>query len=359
MKRLEELGEFSLLSVEDDAFNQELATAIFEDMPNINIYQASDGEEGLKIVKSKQVDIIMLDLMMPKVSGLELLKILKESKDYSSIPVIVVTSKSHEKTTTYKLGADDFISKPYNPEELKLRVFNQLRIKRFNDLIGNINSYSKDNLNYLKDAIDIIDNSQKQLLNILGNMAHESGFYNKNSSKRLGEYAKLLGYLHGLNSTEADNLYYSMSIYDIGLLRIPKEQLDREDSKIFRKHPELGLEILEDIKETTLISMAKKVILYHHENWDGTGYPYKMQGTEIPIYAQIASLVDFFDKLTIHRIYTTNTVTVMEALDIIKRERGLMFNPELVDLFVRNFTKFVDIKERFNIVPTRKNYIKV
>ncbi len=348
MKKLEDLGEFTLLSVEDDAFNQELATAIFEDMPNINIYQASDGEEGLKIIKNNQVDIIMLDLMMPKVSGLELLKMLKENSEYSSIPVIVVTSKSHEKTTTYKLGADDFISKPYNPEELKLRVFNQLRIKRFNDLIGDIHSSSKDNIDYLKNAIDIIDNSQKQLLNIIGNMAHENGFYNKNTSKRLGEYAKLLGHLYGLNSTEADNLYYTMSIYDIGLLRIPKEQLDREDSKIFKKHPELGLEILEDIKETTLISMAKKVILYHHENWDGTGYPYKMEGTEIPIYAQIASLVDFFDKLTTHRVYTNGVVNLMEAVDIIKRERGLMFNPELVDLFIRNFTKFRDIKERLS-----------
>jgi len=179
-------------------------------------------------------------------------------------------------------------------------------------------------------------------------MAHENGVYNKNTSKRLGEYAKLLGHLYGLNSTEADNIYYAMSIYDIGLLRIPREQLDREDSKIFRKHPELGLEILEDIKETTLINMAKRVILYHHENWDGTGYPYRMEGTEIPIYAQIASLVDFFDKLTTHRVYTNNIVSVTEALDIIKRERGLMFNPELVDLFTRNFTKFTDIKDRLS-----------
>ncbi len=348
MKKLENLGEFTLLSIEDDAFNQELATAIFEDIPNITIYLASDGQEGLDIIKSKKIDIILLDLMMPKVSGLELLRIIKRDSRYSSIPVIVVTSKSHEKTTTYKLGADDFISKPYNPEELKLRVFNQLRIKKFNDLIGNISSSAQDNIDYLKDAIDIVDNSQKQLLNILGNMVHENGFYNKNTSKRLGEYAKLLGHLYGLNSTEADNIYYTMSIYDIGLLRIPKEQLDREDTKIFKKHPELGLEILEDIKETTLINMAKKVTLYHHENWDGTGYPYRMQGTEIPIYAQIASLVDFFDKLTTHRVYTTNTVSVMEALDIIKRERGLMFNPELVDLFIRNFTKFTDIKDRLS-----------
>ena len=355
MKKLEELGEFTLLSVEDDAFNQELATATFDDAPNINIYQALDGEEGLKIIEKYPIDIILLDLMMPNMNGLELLKKIKEHPTYSIIPVIVVTSKSEEKTTTYKLGADDFISKPYNPEELKLRVFNHLRVKKFYDLMHNIKDNSKsrtssspDNLCYLKEAVEVIDNSQKQLLNKLGNMAHENGYYNKNTSKRLGEYAKLLGHLYGLNSIESDNLYYTMSIYDIGLLRITKEQLITEDSRIFKTHTELGVEILEDIKETTLISMAKKVILYHHENWDGTGYPYKMRGTEIPICSQIAGVVDFFDKLTIHRIYTNNIMNSLEALEVMKRERGFMFNPELLDIFINNFEQFKSIKDRLS-----------
>ncbi len=355
MKKLEELGEFTLLSVEDDAFNQELATATFDDAQNINIYQASDGEEGLKLIEKYPMDIILLDLMMPNMNGLEFLEKIKKHPKYSIIPIIVVTSKSEEKTTTYKLGADDFISKPYNPEELKLRVFNHLRVKKFYDLMHNIKDNSKlrtkdssDNLCYLKEAVEVIDNSQKQLLNKLGNMAHENGYHNENTSKRLGAYAKLLGHLYGLNSIESDNLYYTMSIYDIGLLRIPKEYLTSEDSKIFKTHTELGLEILEDIKETTLISMAKKVILYHHENWDGTGYPYKMRGTEIPICSQIAGLVDFFDKLTISRVYTNRVMSSIEALDVIKRERGLMFNPELLDIFVNNFEQFRTIKDRLS-----------
>jgi len=154
--------------------------------------------------------------------------------------VLVVTSKSEEKTTAYKLGADDFISKPYNPEELKLRVFNHLRVKKFTDIMKTIkdNSDSSDTLSYLKEAVDIIDNSQKQLLNRLGSLAHENGYSNANSSKRLGEYAKILAYIYGLNSKNIDNLYYSMSIYDIGLIRIPKGEL-KEDSKVFKTHPEL------------------------------------------------------------------------------------------------------------------------
>lgn len=139
MKKLKELGDFSLLSIEDDAFNQELAIAVFDDINNISIYRASDGKEGLDILQKNSIDIILLDLLMPKMSGLELLKMLKTDSLYSNIPIIVITSKADEKTVTYKLGADDFISKPYHPEELKLRVFNHLRIKQFNELLNQKN----------------------------------------------------------------------------------------------------------------------------------------------------------------------------------------------------------------------------
>ncbi len=139
MKKLKELGDFSLLSIEDDAFNQELAIAVFDDINNISIYRASDGKEGLNIIQKNSIDIILLDLLMPKMSGLELLKMLKTDNLYSHIPIIVITSKADEKTVTYKLGADDFISKPYHPEELKLRVFNHLRIKQFNELLNQKN----------------------------------------------------------------------------------------------------------------------------------------------------------------------------------------------------------------------------
>jgi len=139
VKKLKELGDFSLLSIEDDAFNQELAIAVFDDINNISIYRASDGKEGLDILQKNSIDIILLDLLMPKMSGLELLKMLKTDSLYSNIPIIVITSKADEKTVTYKLGADDFISKPYHPEELKLRVFNHLRIKQFNELLNQKN----------------------------------------------------------------------------------------------------------------------------------------------------------------------------------------------------------------------------
>ncbi len=138
--------------------------------PNINIYQAPNGEEGLKLIDEVPADIILLDLMMPKKSGLEVLEEIRKNPKYDPIPIIVVSSKWKEKRNIHKLGADDFVLKPYDPEDLKVRVFSHLRVKKFNDLIRLIKnrSGSKDTLEYLRDSAQPIDNSHKQLLGQIG-----------------------------------------------------------------------------------------------------------------------------------------------------------------------------------------------
>ena len=356
MKDFESFEDTILLNVDDDEFNQELAIAIFDDYKSINVLQANNGKEALAILEKEVIDLILLDLMMPEMNGFETLEYLKSHAEYKDIPVIVVTSKEEEKRKTYQMGADDFISKPFSPEELKLRVYNHLRIKKFSELLNEIqeeDSTSSSNLCHLKEAIEIAIGSQKKLLEKLGNIAHEnshekSGEEDIHASKRIGEYSKIMAKLNGLNSKEIDNLYYSMSIYDIGLLRVPKEDRVNPNSKVFKSYPLLGLDILEELEETTLIKMAKEVILTHQENWDGSGYPNALKGEEIPLYGRIASIINCYDELTTSRIYSPNIVSSLEALDIIKRERGIKFDPELVTLFVDNFEQFRDIKDRLS-----------
>ncbi len=355
MKELEEFDSVTILSVDDDGFNQELASAIFIEYDNIKVIQAGHGKEAISILEKEPVDIILLDLIMPEMNGIETLTYLKESNEYKDIPVIVVTSKEGEKKATYQLGANDFISKPYSPEEMKLRVFNHLRVKVFSDLLydiqddsSNKDASSDNQLCHLKKAIEIAIGSQKKLLEKLGNMAHENSQRDENASKRMGEYAKVMAKLCGLNSKEIDNLYYSMSIYDIGLLRLSKKERKNPQTKAFKEYPTLGLSVLDDLEETTLIKMAKEVILYHQENWDGSGYPEALKGKSIPLYAQIASIVHFYDELTISKVYAPEVISSEEALDIIKRESGVKFDPSLLTLFVENFELFRDIKNRLS-----------
>jgi len=352
MRSLEEFEKVTILSVDDDEFNQALASSIFEGFDKITVLEAAHGQEALEILEKEVVDVILLDILMPTMDGIETLKRLKSNPEHKSIPVIVVTSKEEEKRTTYQLGADDFISKPYSPEELKLRVFNHLRIKYFCDLLYDIKddaqsqATSEHQLCDLKKAVEIALGSQKKLLEKLGNIAHENSTKEEKASVRLGEYAKTMAKLCGLNSKEIDNLYYSMSIFDIGLLRVPKEDRKNPQSAAFKEYPMLGFSVLEDLEETTLIKMAKEVIIAHQENWDGSGYPYGLKGDEIPLYAQIASMVNFYDELTTSRIYSPDILSSEEALDIIKREKGSKFDPKLLELFVDNFELFRDIKNR-------------
>jgi len=354
MKALEEFDKIIILSVDDDEFNQALASSIFEEFENVTVLEAGHGKEAIEMLETEVVDIILLDILMPIMDGIETLKILKSNPEYKNIPVIVVTSKEDEKRTAYQLGANDFISKPYSPEELKLRVFNHLRIKYFCDLLYDIKddaqsqATSEHQLCDLKKAVEIAIGSQKKLLEKLGNIAHEDSDIQERASARLGEYAKTMAKLCGLNSKEIDNLYYCMSIYNIGLLRVPKEDRENSQSENFKKYPTLGLSVVDDIEETTLIKMAKQVIVAHKENWDGSGYPYGLKRDEIPLYSQIASIVDFYDELTTSRIYSTKIVSSEDTLDIIKREKDIKFDPKLLELFIDNFELFRDIKNRLS-----------
>ncbi|SFV55077.1 Probable two-component response regulator [hydrothermal vent metagenome] len=351
MKDFENFEKTILLSVDDDEFNQELASAIFDDYKSITVLQANNGKEAISLLDKEVVDLILLDLIMPEMDGFETLDYLKSNAEYRDIPVIVVTSKEEEKRKTYQMGADDFISKPYSPEELKLRVYNHLRIKKFSELLSDIkeeNASSSSKLCHLKEAIRIAIGSQKKLLEKLGDIVHENTHKDTHVSKRLGEYSKVMARLNGLNSKEIDNLYYSMSIYDIGLLRISEENRTNMDSKEFKSYPLLGLDVIEDLEETTLIKMSKEVISTHQENWDGTGYPNKLQGENIPLYGRIASIINYYDELTSSRIYSSESISSIEALDIIKREKGVKFDPNLVTLFVDNFEQFRAVKDKWN-----------
>ena len=355
MKAFENFEETVILSVDDDAFNQELASAIFDNYPTIKILQAGQGKEAISLLEVEAIDLILLDLNMPIMDGFETLEYLKKNAEYQNIPVIVVTSKEEEKRKTYQIGADDFISKPYSPEELKLRVYNHLRIKKFSELLNEIQDKSENgdpssvhNLSHIREAIEIAIGSQKKLLEKLGNIAHEKSSKDPYASKRMGEYSKVMAKLNGLNSKEIDNLYYSMSIYDIGLLRVPITARSNQQSMEFKEYPLLGLDVLHDLEETTLIKMAREVILSHQENWNGSGYPKGLKGEEIPLYGRIASLIDFYDELTTARLYASEIISSTEALDVIKRETGIKFDPALVTLFVENFELFKEVKNKWN-----------
>ena len=352
MEEFQSNENINILSVEDDSFNQELASAIFEEIENITVLQASNGRECMDILKKNSVDLVLLDLVMPMMNGLETLKAIKSNDDYNCIPVIIVTSEENERKSTYKLGANDFISKPYNPTELKLRVQNNLKIKKFCTIIKDIkddrlslDEMSDINIDKLKEALTIAENSQKELLVQIGNLAHQNESKDKKTSQRLGEYASLIANISGVNRIDSNNIYYAMFIYDIGLLRISNDKLSI--SREYQKHPLLGLEVLEGLKNTNLIKMAKEITLNHHENFDGTGFPNRLKGSNIPLLSRICSIVDYYDELTQMRSYDKERLSPDQAIEVMKIENGKRFDPKLLEIFISNFDKIKDIQNKF------------
>lgn len=344
------LGDKSILCVEDDSFNQELASAVFDEYQNIKIIQASNGKEAIDILKSQKVDLILLDLMMPQMDGFETLKILKSSDKFRDISVIIVTSKESEEIATYQLGADDFILKPYNPHELRLRTFKSFRVSYFHKLLEDIKinsntpkASSTQNFNNIREAIDIAIRYQKDLLSHFANILDRD----KNSIIRLREYIILFAKLNGLTKKEIDDISYIIYIYDIGLLAIERQKLINLDKKAYLSHTLLGFKLLEKIEQTNIIKVAKDVAYSHHENWNGKGYPDGLKADEIPFYARLVSIIDYFDELTTSRSYDKNYISTQKALEVIKREREVKFDPNLVDIFIANFTQFEDIRDRF------------
>jgi len=344
------LGNKSILCVEDDSFNQELASAVFDEYPNIKIIQANNGKEAIEILNIEKIDLILLDLMMPQMNGFETLKILKSNDKFRDIAVIVVTSKENEEITTYQLGADDFILKPYNPQELRSRTFKSFRVRYFYKLLKDIEinsnspqASSSKNFKNIKEAIDIAIRYQKDLLSNFANILDRE----KSSTARLREYIILFAKLNGLTKKEIDDISYIVYIYDIGLIAIERKKLINLDKKAYLSHTLLGFKLLEKIEPTSIIKIAKEVAYSHHENWNGKGYPDGLKAEEIPFYARLVSIIDYFDELTTSRSYDKNYISSKKALEVIKREREVKFDPTLVDIFVENFSQFKDIKDRF------------
>ena len=127
---------------------------------------------------------------------------------------------------------------------------------------------------------------------------------------------------------------------------VAKEYREKSNTQEFKSYPTLGLSLLDGLDETSLIKTAKDVILYHQENWNGRGYPKQLKGDEIPLEAQIASIVNYFDELTTSRVYSEQIISATDALDIMRRDSGIKFSPELMTLFIENFEKFKEIKDK-------------
>jgi len=339
----------TILAVDDQPVNLKILKKrlLIENYP---ILTANNGKQALKMIEESKPDLILLDVMMPEMSGFEVCKILKSNPETRSIPIIFLTAKAEPEDIVegFNLGAVDYVSKPFNHTELISRIKTHTELKR---LQSNLEQAVEERTKQLNNALDELRGAHYETIKRLARAAdyrdNETGMH----IFRMSHYSRILGEAMGMSDEESEQLQHASAVHDIGKIGIPDKillkqgKLDQEEFEIIKTHSAIGAALLSDI-DSDLCQLAEKIALTHHEKWNGKGYPNGISGDDIPLEGRIAAVADVFDALTSVRPYK-KAWTVDDAINLLIQEKGQHFDPKIVDLFVENKSKILEIKRKY------------
>lgn len=315
------------------------------------VLTADSYEGAMAVLTAKTPDLIVLDMVMPQVDGLEFLDILKNSASFRRIPVIMVSGENDPSVVrqAFLKGAGDFVRKPYDNEEL------HLRIRRLLDQPLNPTTREEQSALQFVSARSLM---VKALADLAGTRDNETGFH----LKRIEKYTNILTlavarrrlFSHQVPGSVLDSIGELSVLHDIGKVGIPDAILKKpgpltpEEFEVMKTHTTMGAETIRRVQkefpEYGFLELAHDIALSHHERWNGSGYPQGLSGEAIPLAARIVALVDVFDALTTVRVYKP-AMPIDQALEAMKPDKGHHFDPILFDLFVGQVDEFRAIHE--------------
>lgn len=327
------------LIVDDDELSLELLQNVLNEM-GYEVEQASNGKEALAKLRTDCIHLVITDWEMPEMNGLELCRAIREEDFDGYVYVIMLTSRDggRQKIEGLHGGADAFLVKPLNPDELLVSLKTAERIL----------------------GLETRDLALFSLAKLSESRDPETGAH----IERVQSYARLLAqYLsttdryHDIIDTEFVRLIYQTSpLHDIGKVGIPDSvllkpgKLSDPEMAVMKTHVNMGAQTLEAslqrFPNVRFLQMARDIAMFHHERWDGSGYPSGLAGNDIPLSARIVSLADVYDALTSRRVYR-DAMSHAQAKQLIIRERGTQFDADVIDAFLRTEAQFIAIRERF------------
>ena len=359
------MNKITILAVDDIEMNLRIMRDVLRGLGEIDLLEARNGKEALAILAQRpDVDIVLLDLEMPVMNGFEALRYLKVHERFRGIPVIVVTSDKSEVRKTLEMGANDFMAKPFDPEELKLRVMNHVRSKKLGDLTHDMTDLLEKEIvrktAALRKSLDFSRQAEFEISLRLGRAAEYRDLETGMHIRRISEMSKELAVLRGLSAEECEIVRHASPLHDVGKIGIPDRillktgKLDPEEFHVMKMHAVIGGKILDEGEKFPVIEAGKIIALQHHEKWDGSGYPNGLAGTDIHIFGRIVMVADIFDALTSERPYK-KAFSFEKAFEIMEADRGVFFDPQLLDLFMDNRAVFMRIKEEFGDHTAQRN----
>lgn len=367
-----------LLIIDDTDANLQLMERILKRAGYTSVNTTADPTAAVSLYIRLQPDLIVLDLHMPGMDGFEVMEALNDVVPTNSfLPILVLTGDVDRDARDRALstGAKDFLTKPFDPTELLLRIRNLLETRQLHQVLQNHNEHLENTVaertGELRQALDTLKEAQSRLkesqeetvrrLSIAAELRDESTGAH---IQRMSRYCALMARELGMESDECELLRLASQMHDVGKIGIPDSillkpgPLTLKERAVMERHCDVGHRILMG-SDAELVVMAATIAWTHHEKVDGTGYPRGLSGDDIPIEGRIAAVADVFDALTTERVYK-HAFPVNTAVSILREGSGTHFDPELVETFLDSLPAATAILERFgDEIPIRIRFSEV
>lgn len=353
--------EVKILVVDDVEVNLIILEEIIKNM-GYQAILAQSVKEAFELMKEEEniPQIILSDISMPEVDGFTFCSMLKKNPYTRNIPLIFISAmdQAADLSKGFEMGAVDYIPKPFEKTEVEMRISTHLKLYTLQkDLEDNNRRLSMIVTRQMEKMRLEQRNIMYALAKLVESRESESGTHYKNIAYNSRLLAQGMQMSTVFEKDVTDNFIETIEsaagLHDIGKIKIPdsillkKDILTEEERKIMSTHAELGaktlMEIYEGVERNDFINMAIDIAYYHHENWDGTGYPKGLKGQEIPLAARIVKVVDVFDALIGERVYKS-ALSLEESLENMEEGAGKYFDPDIIQVFMKIYRNFIGIK---------------
>lgn len=331
--------KINIVLVDDSKLNVIVMSQLLDNLEtghDLNVFSFTDSKKAWNYIQHNPVDLLISDYMMPDITGLTLLKRIKDNSRLSHIMVVIVTSFSKKSfmSDCLKLGASDFIRKP-------VTSFDFIKVKNLITLCVQ-NKMMKNQVVFLHEEVDKATKTiKKREFEIINRLAVAAEMRDNETGKhiqRVSQYSLLLSKAIDLDKKDQELIEKASPLHDVGKIAVPDTVLKKPDKLSqkewisMRNHTLYGYKILFD-PEIKLLKIAAEIALYHHERWDGNGYPYERKAKEIPLHARIVSIADVFDAWTTKRRYK-EAWSLEKAFSQLEKEKETAFDPALCEAFL-------------------------
>ncbi|HUP77496.1 MAG TPA: HD domain-containing phosphohydrolase [Pirellula sp.] len=364
-----DIKKSKILIIDDESLNIDVVQGYLELEGYQYVDSTIDAVTAIRHIREFRPDLVLLDIHMPGISGLAILKAIRSDDSFSKLPVVILTASSTDETKLEALecGATDLLSKPVHRGELLARIRNVLTTKASQDQLCR---YSEELELAVRQRTAELEASRLEVIHCLARAAEFRDDDTGQHIIRVGRYARIIGEELGLTNKQLDILEPAAQLHDVGKIGIPDSILlkpgkltpeefeliqkhcgygkkivdclpDRE-AEFVRSHAEYGSRIM-DVGNSPILKMAKRIAVTHHERWDGSGYPLGLSGEDIPLEGRITAVADVFDALSSKRSYKP-AFTLSKCFQILLEGRNVHFDPAVVDAFFSRRDEIIQIQ---------------